>query len=331
MSYNTKFSKDDIGINYPGIKPGDLPLISGIQKSSINTADSFCLNPYGAVSNLNCPDWDPACNCWVTQYMPGIPEPSDIELQKLKNSTSECELIKKHLNKNISNPTGEGSWLGLDYTNPNSLYNCPACDPNKTSPTSVRNPAQIEYFKIKANQKTKLQGLTGVFPYSTGIPFNKGITTTQEWDKNGFGWADSIEYTDWKCTGGCFPYYMEYSKTNATFWKTPIKTPLLRKGQIGSYNAQKIKILVNGDTRIKAGSVINLDIPIGQETNAVTQKRFSGRWLVYRVERVISTFKHSMFLYLMRDGFPIKSNVTPSLGKVAFKSSVSGSGDLGGS
>jgi hypothetical protein len=328
MAYINNFSnfeRDDVGIPIYPNKVKDYPLLQGIQKASINTIDSFCLSPYGAVSNLNCPDWDPSCNCWITQYMPTKPEPSGISLQALKIGISECDLIKQKLNKGTDQPAAM-SWLGIDYSDPYALYNCPNCKP-PTKPTNFEKPTGVEYYKISYQEPLEgLRGKTAVFPYSEGLLKNNGITLNQDWIKvDPQAITDDISGAEWECTGGCFPYYMEYSKTNATFWRTPLKTPLLRRGQVGSYNAQKIKILVNGDSRIKAGSVVTISAPIGDETDqTITQKRFSGRWLVYRVERVFTTFKHSMFLFLMRDGFAVDSDIQPTLGKSTLRDKIDG-------
>ena len=339
MSYITNFThfdKDDFILRYPGgqVASGtnaQYPHISGIQKSSINTIGSFCMSPYGAVSNLDCPDWDPACNCWITQFMPNAPEPSGISMDEMRLDIDECSLIKEAFTKTTeAESQGRSEWWGVDYGNPNSTYNCPFCDSKLLTPAILNKPQTIEYWKIK--NVANGQGLNSpnelLYPYSTGLSGISGISLSTDYAADAP--TDSIQTTDWKINGGCFHNYLEYSKTNATFWRTPVKTPLLRKGQIGAYNAQKIKILVNGNYSVKPGTLINISIPIGDETNnQLTQKRFSGRWLVYKVERVLTTFKHSMFLYLMRDGFSINPYISPTLGKGGKAISTSGFNTLG--
>lgn len=91
--------------------------------------------------------------------------------------------------------------------------------------------------------------------------------------------------------GSKYKYYKEYSKTSATFWNTPAETPLLRKAQTALMFTQRAKILVNGNLSIRPGSMININY-----------NNFGGRWMVYKVERIIKAQKHSMYLYLMRDG-----------------------------
>jgi hypothetical protein len=218
----------------------------------------------------------------------------------LQVDTDLCKLIKEKLRDN--------SWIGLDFSNPQCLYNCydgiSASDP-------VLVPTPIDYYKVDRSSITDSpNGIT--FLYSMGLSGISGISLISDYSNSEI--PDKIKKAPWKSSGACFPYYSEYSKTNATFWGNPLKTPLLRKGQIGSYNAIKIKILVNGDSRVKVGMMVNLNIPVGGETDdKLTQKRFAGRWLIYRIERILSTFKHSMYLYLMRDGYSIEPLETLNL------------------
>jgi len=292
------FYKEECGIPFPGVTTG-APFITGIQKSSINTIDSFCMNPYGQVNNMDCPDWDPVCNCWITQFMPGITEPPGMSLDYFRKSINECELMNKELNQDQQ----INEWAGVDFSNPYSTYNCPICDPNLQQPVDIKKIKKLEYYKI--NGSSPLENIQGKpFIYAQGISgISGGITLSGNLEIDEPG--DDIESTDWRINGVCFPLYLEYSKTNATFWNTLEKTPLLRKGQVNALQAQKIKILVNGRYEIKPGSLVRLKIPIGDETsNILKEKRFGGRWMVYRIERVITKTKHSMYLYLMRDGYP---------------------------
>jgi hypothetical protein len=293
MAYITNFSHftpEECGIQFPG-QPVAYPFTATLQKSSINTVDSFCMNPYGAVSNLDCPEWDPACNCWVTQFMPDEKEPSGISLMELQKMSSECFFIHNNLGNSKE-------WMGVDYSSPQCSYNCYDID-LKSNP--VLKPTPVDYYLINGSGIS--DGST--FPYAVGISGISGLSLITDYPTTEV--PDKLKTADWKICGACFPYYMEYSRTNATFWNTSPKTPLLRRGQMGAYNSQKIKILVNGDRRVRVGMLVNIGIPIGDETNdVITQKRFSGRWMIYRIERVITSSKHSMFLHLMRDGYSIE-------------------------
>ena len=83
------------------------------------------------------------------------------------------------------------------------------------------------------------------------------------------------------------------------------------------YNFQKIKITVNGSYLVKVGSLINVRVPIKDQIsasgNSLSDKRFGGTWMVYRIERTITGGKHTMVLYLMRDGFNTDKYSTPAL------------------
>lgn len=314
MAYITNFdnfSPEDCFIEFPNQETTH-PWHTTIQKSSINTVGGFCQNPFGAVSNLDCPDWDPACNCWVTQFMPEEKEPSGISLAEMKKRISECFFIQKTL-------TPSKEWMGIDYAAPQCQYNC--LDKSIVSSPQLQY-TPVDFYKISGDGVA--DGST--FPYSIGLSGASGMSFIAGYSADAI--PDTLKTADWKICGGCFPHYLEYSKTNATFWYTSPKTPLLRKAQMGAYNSQKIKILVNGDRRVKIGMLVNLSMPIGDETgDEIAQKRFSGRWMIYRIERIFTANKHSMYLFLMRDGYSIE----PAKGLDTTSNSTSGrSTDAGG-
>jgi len=159
-------------------------------------------------------------------------------------------------------------WLGVDYADPTAPYNCSCIDP-----------ADDEWETV-----TK----TGTTPFLTAAPASTIV-------------ADYTPPSYSEACGSCFTYYTEYSKTNATFWNTPAKTPLYRRAQTSLLGYWRIRILVHGDLKIKPGKIITIDYPIGENTN-IKQSRYSGKWMVYKVKHVMTGVKHSMYLYLMRDG-----------------------------
>lgn len=267
-----------------------------------------CLSPYGPVSNMNCPTNNPYCNCPTAAkgYAPNFrgysadnspiidhdwDEPSETELALLKDEITECKMINEVLGP---------EWMGIDFSNPHSLYNCDYCFYNKKKNVNA------------TGAYVSLPGLTtGWQPYfsdpadpqsyyyrydSRSVFFVK--------DKDTYAYA----FPDYTVTGMCgpakpandeckdfggfkFKWYKEYSKTSATFWNTPPYTPLLRKAQTALLGAQRIKILTHGDLRARPGKLIYINYP-----------NFGGRWMIYKVQRVITAQKHSMYLYLMRDG-----------------------------
>ena len=81
---------------------------------------------------------------------------------------------------------------------------------------------------------------------------------------------------------------------------------MYRKAQTNLLTYQRVKIIVNGNFKIIPGDILNLNIPTGEKTS-ILSTRFHGKWMIYAVDRVITATKHSMTLYLMRDG----NNISP--------------------
>ena len=286
------FSKDDYG-----------PIGSETSKKydiNINT-DSFgnfeisnlgpCMNPKGYVSNINCPADDPLCNC-PKDSKPKNPEPSDATLADLKYQTNECNLIKGNLSD---------GWFGIDYSNPSCSYNCFKTG-NSTSNTSgfTHIKQNLDGFEKTPTRKAFGEGATGT----------TGSFWTVPGDVVGRTLDDDIVITGSTAGGSTaggstainnFKHYLEYSKTNATFWYTPKETPLYRKAQTALLTYQRIKIVVNGDFSIKPGNLVGINMPTPEMLN-IDETRFHGTWMVYRNEHIITSQKHSMILYLMRDG-----------------------------
>lgn len=307
LENNNYFTPDECGVLGSTFTTGK-PMFFGIQKSSINSADGFCYSPYGQVSNIDCPDWDPGCNCYITQYRPTSKMVTDSELFTLKQSINECDKIKELL---PNTPEGKNpsvsDWWGIDFNNPKSCFNCAFKElDNQDDP-------KAKFYEIIS------LGITGIadsedpaarYPYSMAFPGISGPVILSKLDPESSSRDDypgSFTNFNKKINGPLFSHYLEYSKTNATFWNTPEKTPLLRKAQMALYGAQKIKILVNGDyNNVYVGGLVNIEIPIFGEGNGgagyPSHKRFAGTWLVYRIERFINASKHTMNLFLMRDG-----------------------------
>jgi len=304
-----------------------VPFSFGLQKSTINTVSDFCYNQFGAVSNIDCPDWDPSCNCLISQYRPNKPIFTDKEILEMKVATNECTLIQEVL----PNKDGEidenkpSDWWGIDFSNKKCPYNCFYYESDK--PTVAKKKENV----LKTPFFGPTGDLGGKYPYSLGLSgiSSQGIlqqdTDSSRDDMLQLPLGDGVQenYQSWsqKITGPLFPYYLEYSKTNATFWNTPEKTPLIRAALMALYRFQQIKITVNGDYGVKIGSLINIRMPIKDElhtsrsTSFLTDKRFAGTWMVYRIERTIMASKHTMALYLMRDGFNTDKYSEPSLNK----------------
>lgn len=256
-----------------------------------------CMNPDGYVSNLTCPDSDPLCNCPNKHLQPDRAEPTENELVELRNKTNECFLIKRNLSTR---------WFGLDYSNPHSSYNCYAGLSGTCGP--VGGSASISPFSFTSKTEGDER-----FPYDT----RKGYTHT-EGDITRYSYRYNMNGISGGICGGVyaakeeinnFSDYLAYSKTNATFWNTPEKTPLLRKAQTNLLTYQRVKILVNGNFEIKPGNTVGLNIRTGYGSSQPEFTRFDGKWMIYKIERIMTVQKHSMYLYLMRDS----SKTDPSI------------------
>jgi hypothetical protein len=114
--------------------------------------------------------------------------------------------------------------------------------------------------------------------------------------------GDPKDPSNCKCpkSGDNYWKYLAYTQTNATFWKTDPKTPLLRRAQMILLGYQRIIITVHGNKDTRPGDLIEIDVR-NDENAVVKRKRFNGKWMVYKTERLIKHNRCSMNLYLMRD------------------------------
>lgn len=295
------------------------------------SSDMDCISIFGPVTNINCPSDYPDCNCpsAFLELRPPFSEPSIAALETAKNASEECYWIKKTFGP--SNNFGEKeyvNWGGIDYSNRDSSYNCLGSDKyGKFAWKGVNGGSEGPFQTVSGLSGTEVKfgpSSSGLFPYSVRASYELEDNTVAAWDVTrtsniidalgNIGSANSVIYPT--AVGKNFPYYLEYSKTNATFWNTPQKTPLYRKAQTGLLRYQRIKILVNGNFQIKPGVVVYIRIPFlntyaADAGGKVTTSRYEGTWMVYRAERIIRPGKHSMYLYLMRDYPSVSPDTDP--------------------
>jgi hypothetical protein len=74
-----------------------------------------CANPKGKISNKQCPESNPYCNCPAQEHMPDEKEPTYLELYQLYNELKECDLIQEHLGED---------YLGCVWIDPNNPCSC---------------------------------------------------------------------------------------------------------------------------------------------------------------------------------------------------------------
>jgi hypothetical protein len=216
---------------------------------------------------------------YLIKYQPEEPEPTEQQLVCAKQAASECASIKEKLSV---------KWLGIDYSDPNAAYNCfcndaPGAPPGPATDFWVANTPSVGPQPEKNSQFTVLPSVAA----------------------NSSGNYTPPNYESANC-GTNFEKYIELSKTNATFWNTPPKTPLYRRAQTALLSYNRIKILVHGDFKIKPGKLIKIDYSLYFQNNSqIKASRHDGIWMVYKVQHIITGIKHSMYLYLMRDGSAI--------------------------
>ena len=97
--------------------------------------------------------------------------------------------------------------------------------------------------------------------------------------------------------------YLEHSRTYATFWDTPIETPLRREAQMIQLGYQKANGVLPGDFSLKPGEVITVDIDPG-EGSVYPDKRQAGRWMVTGASHLITSQSHLMQVTCRRDSVP---------------------------
>ena len=98
------------------------------------------------------------------------------------------------------------------------------------------------------------------------------------------------------CIGKKFCNYLGINRTNATFWGTPLATPLFRTAQMTLFNSNKIKINVYGDITVRSGDVVLVNA-----YNQTGYSRFHGYWVVSSIEHSFIPERHSMTLTLSRE------------------------------
>lgn len=168
----------------------------------------------------------------LSKFQPVEQEPSQNQLTCAKRDARECELIQEKLGL---------EWLGIDYSDPNAPYNC-FCNNVSTTTGNPLWPGADRFisdiYSIGPNG--------GAFAWLPAA----AAGTAPRYQPSSYDLGDC---------GKHFAKYVEYSKTNATFWNTPPKTPLYRRAQTALLMYHRIRILVHGDFNIKPGNLINIE------------------------------------------------------------------------
>ena len=102
--------------------------------------------------------------------------------------------------------------------------------------------------------------------------------------------------------GASFADYLACSKTNATFWDTPLETPLHRNAQMGQLMSESIEITISGflSNPLRLGQIITINNYDGLADSK--PKKNSGKWLVSSITyNFIGDNHYSMDVLLNRD------------------------------
>ena len=221
----------------------------------------------------------------------------------------------------------EGPVDNSDCGEENPLCNCPCQELNPyTNPDLIDFPWYLDLFTgygAGAGLLNWLLGLSEGVQEPTKEQLRESIESIKECDLiesvldsswKGCLWKnqDHPSSCDCPCVGENFKKYIEYTRTNATYYETPNHTPLWRDAQMMLINSQKSVVMLNGDFSLRPGTLINITNKlVGQDDK---ERRFAGRWLVSDINHSITGMSHKMMVILTRDSSPIDPNTSEALG-----------------
>ena len=189
------------------------------------------------------------------------------------------------------NPGGTNTTAGCPDDDP--YCNCPAQNRQPTEP----EPSYLDLYKME--QEIKECSL---------IEEHLG----EEW--LGCVWSNPDNTASCNCPeiGDRFMDYLEYSRTYATFWNTPKKSPLLRKAQKELLFSQSITISIEKNDKIKIGELVSIQ-DLNVSGGISPYARYYGNWLVTGIINFFSPSKKTvMFVTLNRDSFYKDTNTSTS-------------------
>lgn len=262
-----------------------------------------CANPNGPVNNSSCPPDDPYCNCPAKYLQPkdaiivsinddvtSLSEQFSQLFEELEESPSPQELqivVEEIVESIFGEISGDNGYavlssdleiLGSFETYEDAVSFVSGLDP-------VKEPTDEELEELLQDSKLcdKIKEVLG----------EKYLGC--EWNR-----SDAQDSCDCPNIGEKYHEWLEYTRTYATFWNTPVKTPLLRNAQMSLMTAQMIIVSVLGDLAIRPGAIVEINsktLPEGKD------KKYSGKWIVSTIAHAISQRNHFMTMSLIRDSF----------------------------
>lgn len=223
-----------------------------------------CMNPAGFPGTNGCPPEDPLCNCPCQGKNEYKGKALSTYVQPGSSGGMPSEIVLRPDLMDIV----DDRFLGLTNAEPNSF--------GKEPSTLELQLLESEIYECELVKKHPQLGEEYL----------------------GCVWDDPESPYNCTCPtiGKKFPEYMKYNRTNATFWSTPLETPLFRNAQMALFNSNKIQMRVAGDLSLITGDVIEIKAQISDKP-----KRFSGRWLVTSIKHIFNPDFHTMDVVLSRE------------------------------
>jgi hypothetical protein len=198
----------------------------------------------------------------------------------------------KDLGLQCANPAAikDGPVLAADGCTASPYCNCPAqyLMPTESEPTYL----EIERLKTEISECSLINEYLG-----------------KDW--LGCEFSDPNSSCSCNCPeqGSKYKDYLEYTRTYSTFWECPLDLPLRRRAQNAQLQAQKIKIRVYPNDKVKIGSLIEIydanDMPDYTKNKF---KKVSGKWMVSEIEHMLTSSAYLMELILVRNSLHYDPN-----------------------
>ena len=290
----------------------------------------ICSNPGGSVSNLDCPEEDPLCNCPCRNADEGyVLYPSGYYIETvwellLYDNEDLTQQVNEAIDPELPDPA-EYAIVEMNDGVPSVNTEADGGGFYATLNAARQAHERIERVYDEPSRLT----LTTLLKQSKEC---ERIEEVLGADYLGCIWEDPNSPTSCTCPciGDKFMEYLRYTRTNATFWNTPDYTPLYRNAQLALLDSQKIGIAVNGDLSVRPGDIVSLDImgneidanggdtspEVGERQFKVNDLRvnakFKGKWMVVSItHKMVGLKLHKMQLVLTRDSLPVDNVPEP--------------------
>jgi len=288
--YQRSSEKNEFGRNFAA----QFVVFSRRNVNSCSQDGYRCANPEGPVSSFGCSEDDPYCNC-----------PAKYLIPRNERVVSREELIQSGVDVPSTNFLNPLEYLYFIVDQENNIIESFEGPPGATIDQVINGTGAT-------NIQDWLQenGTIPRKPTDEDLEEAKRLTKeceliSENLDSSWLGclWSNLDDPISCACPGrgDNFKKYIEYTRSQSTFWNTPENTPLLRNAQMLQLNSQKALIVVNGDFSVQPGDIISLKIPLGVDTDR-ENTRASGKWLVSQINHAFATQQtHRMVLSLVRD------------------------------